>query len=193
MRKTLLFALAAAGLMASAPVGASDSIKGLADTCNNCHGVDGVSAGGSMPSLAGLPETYLRDTMLEWKAGTRFSATMGRLIKGYSEDEIVALAKYFAEKPWTPVAQANLDPKMINEGKWATDRCVECHGERGGEPDNDKTPRIDGQVARYIELELLKYRDPAINLPHEKMRRNTSRLTEEEVVGLAHFYASQQK
>ncbi|MGF1548540.1 MAG: c-type cytochrome [Thiotrichales bacterium] len=193
MRKTLLFALASAGLMATSPAGATDSIKGLADTCNNCHGVDGVSAGASMPSLAGLPEAYLRDTMLEWKAGTRFSATMGRLIKGYSDEEIAALAKFFSEKPWTPVAQASLDPKMINEGKWATDRCVECHGEKGSEPDNDKTPPLNGQWAKYLELEILKYRDPQINMPHEKMRQSNSRLTEEEVVGLSHYYASQQK
>ena len=189
MRKILMLSLGAAGLLAASGGVSADNIKPLADTCNNCHGVGGVSAGESMPSIAGLPVKYLTEVMMEWKKGERFSTTMGRLIKGYSDDEINALAKHFAALPWKPVPQ-QLKAKWIKEGSFITDRCSKCHGETGAEPDDDETPRIDGQWAKYIELQLLAYRDKDVKLPHEKMRKTTMKLSEDEVGYMTHYFAS---
>ena len=189
MRKILMLSLGAAGLLAASGGVSADNIKPLADTCNNCHGVGGVSAGESMPSIAGLPVKYLTEVMMEWKKGERFSTTMGRLIKGYSDDEINALAKHFAALPWKPVPQ-QLKAKWIKEGSFIVDRCSKCHGETGAEPDDDETPRIDGQWAKYIELQLLAYRDKDVKLPHEKMRKTTMKLSEDEVGYMTHYFAS---
>ncbi len=189
MRKSLMLSLGAAGLLAASGGVSADNIKPLADTCNNCHGVGGVSAGESMPSIAGLPVKYLTEVMMEWKKGERFSTTMGRLIKGYSDDEINALAKHFAALPWKPVPQ-QLKAKWIKEGSFIVDRCSKCHGETGAEPDDDETPRIDGQWAKYIELQLLAYRDKDVKLPHEKMRKTTMKLSEDEVGYMTHYFAS---
>jgi len=164
----------------------------LAETCNNCHGVDGVSAGHSMPSIAGLPVKYLTEVMIEWKKGERFSTTMGRLIKGYSDEQITDLAKHYAALPWKPVPQ-DLKAKWIKEGSFIVDRCSKCHGETGAEPDDDETPRLDGQWAKYMELELMKYRDKDVKLPHEKMRKTAMKLAEEEVGYLNHYFASAPK
>ena len=193
MRKTLLFTVGAVGLLATSVGMAADKFEALAFTCNNCHGVDGVSVGSSMPSIGGLPEKYLSAVMLEWKSGERFSTTMGRLLKGYTDEEINGLATYFAKKPWVPVPQPNLKAKFIKEGGFIVDRCSKCHGETGAEPDDDETPRIDGQDAEYIHLELLKYRDKDVKLPHEKMRKTTMKLAEEEVDYLTHYFASAPK
>ncbi len=189
VRKSLMLSLGAAGLLAASGGVSADNIKPLADTCNNCHGVGGVSAGESMPSIAGLPVKYLTEVMMEWKKGERFSTTMGRLIKGYSDDEINALAKHFAALPWKPVPQ-QLKAKWIKEGSFIVDRCSKCHGETGAEPDDDETPRIDGQWAKYIELQLLAYRDKDVKLPHEKMRKTTMKLSEDEVGYMTHYFAS---
>src|SRR5512142_934728 len=99
MRKSLLtFALLGfAGAAAARP-----DIEPLARTCNNCHGVGGVSIGLSMPSIGGLPQDYLRRIMKQWKYGERDSITMGRIVKGFSDDEIDALAAYFGKQRWTP-------------------------------------------------------------------------------------------
>ncbi|MDD5390901.1 MAG: hypothetical protein PHD37_16315, partial [Gallionellaceae bacterium] len=78
MRYNLLIAMAALGLAAT-PALAADPIEGLARTCNNCHGTGGVSVGHSMPSIAGLSETYLKNILMEWKSGARSSANMTRL------------------------------------------------------------------------------------------------------------------
>ena len=77
----------------------------LARTCNACHGVNGVSVGPSMPSIGGLPEAYLKNVMTQWKGDERYSATMGRHFKGYTEAELAALATYFSKLPFTTVVQ----------------------------------------------------------------------------------------
>jgi sulfide dehydrogenase cytochrome subunit len=187
MRYRALLGLCVAGLMS--PALAADPIEGLAITCNNCHGVNGVSVGPSMPSIGGLPESYLNNIMLEWKNGTRFSATMGRLIKGYSDEQIAALAKYYAGKPWVPAAQKT-DPKLVELGKKVTARCAGCHGENGNAGDGE-TPHLNGQWSMYLQMEALKYRDDAVAMPSRQMRNAAKKLTDEEVKAVAEFYASQ--
>jgi sulfide dehydrogenase cytochrome subunit len=192
VRKILLLSVGAAGLLAASSGGVAGDIKPLAETCNNCHGIDGVSAGHSMPSIAGLPVKYLTEVMLEWKKGERFSTTMGRLIKGYSDEQITDLAKHYAALPWKPVPQ-DLKAKWIKEGSFIVDRCSKCHGDTGAEPDDDETPRLDGQWAKYMELQLMAYRDKDVKLPHEKMRKTALKLSEEEVGYLNHYFASAPK
>lgn len=190
---TFLRWVVAAGFLSAATVQAATSdVEALARTCNNCHGVNGVSVGPSMPSIAGLPEYYLKTVMLQWKTGKRFSATMDRLIKGYTDAQIAALAKYFSELPWTPVVQRG-DAMRIAQGKAASGRCRTCHGANGGEPDEANTPRLNGQWARYLELEMLKHRDTdaRVRIPFAKMRSSLRKLDEAEVKAVAEFYAAQ--
>jgi sulfide dehydrogenase cytochrome subunit len=189
MRYQVIFGMILTSFLCSAH--AADSIESLANTCNNCHGGNGVSVGPSMPSIGGQPEAYLKRVLLEWKTGARFSATMGRLIKGYSDEQIGALAAYFAKQPWTPAAQ-NVDAKLVKLGKGAVARCASCHGDTGSSTDGD-TPNLNGQWAEYMELELLKYRDESVSMPDKKMRNAAKKLSEEEVKAAAAFFASQKK
>jgi len=87
----------------------------------------------------------------------------------------------------------DLKAKWIKEGSFIVDRCSKCHGETGAEPDDDETPRLDGQWAKYMELQLMAYRDKDVKLPHEKMRKTTMKLAEEEVGYLNHYFASAPK
>ncbi len=191
MRYNLLITLAALGLAAH-PVLAAGPTEDLARTCNNCHGMNGVSVGPSMPSIGGLSEPYLKNMMLQWKSGERYSATMGRLIKGYSDEQIAALATHFSKLPWTPVVQ-KADAKIVAQGKAATERCETCHGDTGGKPDDTDTPMLNGQWAQYMEMELMKYRDDSVKMPHKKMRGNSKKLDEADVAAVAQFYAAQPK
>ena len=171
---------------------AADSIQALANTCNNCHGMNGVSAGGAMPSIAGQSADYLKTVMMQWKSGERAGGTMNRLIKGYSDDQIDGLAKHFAKLPWTPVAQqASAD--VLSKGKEATDRCESCHGATGGEPDGNDIPRLNGQQAKYLELELMKYRDEGFQMSHKKMIKNARKIEAADVDTIARYYGAQSK
>lgn len=164
----------------------------LARTCNACHGVNGVSVGPSMPSIGGLPEAYLKNVMTQWKSDERYSATMGRHFKGYTEAELAALATYFSKLPYAPVVQ-KADDKVVAKGKEATDRCETCHGATGGAPDDAETPKLNGQWAQYMEMELMKYRTESVKMPHKKMRGNAKKLADEDVQAAAKYYAAQPK
>lgn len=192
MKKAVLFVMTAASLIAASPVLAMDNVKDLASTCNACHGLNGVSVGPTMPSIGGLPELYLKNVMLQWKNGDRYSATMGRHFKGYSDAEIAALATYFSKMPYVPVVQ-KADAKVVAQGKDASERCETCHGVTGSEPDDNETPKINGQWAQYMHLEMLKYRNDAVKMPHRKMRGNIKKLEEADVEAVAKFFAAQPK
>ncbi len=186
-----VLALLSAVLLSSASALAGPT-EDLAASCNACHGMNGVSVGPSMPSIGGLSEAYLKNMMLQWKSGERYSATMGRHFKGYSDEELSKLATHFSKLPWTPVVQ-KADAKVLAQGKDATERCETCHGATGGQPDDEDTPKMNGQWTQYLELELLKYRTDAVKMPHKKMRNNAKKLDEADVAAAAAFYGAQAK
>lgn len=66
----------------------------IAYTCNGCHGTDGVSKG-AVPSLKGRPADDQAKMLRYFKADIRPSTIMGRIAKGYSAEELKAVAEYF--------------------------------------------------------------------------------------------------
>ncbi len=189
MRKVLL-ALALAGLTGTAI--ARGDIEILARTCNNCHGVGGVSVGTSMPSIGGLPKEYLRTIMKQWKYDERSAITMNRIVKGFSDDELDALAAYFAKQPWVPSPQ-RVSPELLAKGKSAiSEKCEDCHGFTGNDPDVD-VPKINGQWSRYMELELEKYRSMEFKMPHRKMKKAAQDMKPADLPAAARYYGAQAK
>ncbi len=67
----------------------------LAAPCASCHGTDGASVQG-MPYLAGQSRTYIVERMREFKTGKRPSTVMQQIARGYSDEQIEALAAYFS-------------------------------------------------------------------------------------------------
>lgn len=101
MSRGALLALGAAALGLSAASASAQStfdVTILAGACANCHGTDGRSPGG-MPSLAGRPESALKAQLLAFKSDTPPVGTtvMNRLAKGYTDEELAALARHFSQ------------------------------------------------------------------------------------------------
>lgn len=192
MKKFITFFLFAVSLTVSVASHAAANIEGLALTCDICHGTRGVSAGLSMPSLAGQPEAYLNHVMMEWKSGVRSSTIMGRLVGGLTNKEIAGLAAHYAKLPWVPQVQKATE-KELKDSKFIMDGCMTCHSSTGGTPKNKDVPRLNGQWARYMELELMKYRDEGFLMTHKNMIRNASRMDEDEVPTVAKFLGTQSK
>ena len=195
MRTTLLALSLLAPLAPFALSGAAaarDDIEVLARTCNACHGVGGVSVGLSMPSIGGLPRDYLKNIMKQWKYDERTSITMGRIVKGFSDDEIDALAAHFARQRWVPAPQPAA-PEALAKGKAVmSENCEDCHGRTGSDPDVG-VPRINGQWAKYMELELLKYRDDKFKMPHRKMKKAARDMKPADVQPAARYFGAQDK
>ncbi len=96
-RSRILTAGIAASMMALAyvPQAAADVERGqlLATSCFSCHSIDGT---GNMPNLVGYPRDLMISQMQAFKDGSRPATIMDRHSKGYTDEEIVLIADYYA-------------------------------------------------------------------------------------------------
>ena len=74
-----------------------------AQTCMACHGPAGVSASPAFPNLAGQKAGYLEGQLKAFKAKTRTNAFMNPIAAQLGDDDIHALALYWASLPAAPV------------------------------------------------------------------------------------------
>ncbi len=127
---------AAFAASAADPAPAPELISGasaqmLAETCAGCHGTDGASAGPASPTIGGMHDETFTEVMEGFRDGSIYSTVMGRIAKGYSDEEIELMAKYFAGKPYQPVKQ-EFDVALAEKGAKLHDKyCEKCHSEGG--------------------------------------------------------------
>lgn len=69
--------------------------RDLAAACANCHGTNGSSQAG-MPGLAGQQRARLAQQMRDFSSGKRPATVMHQIARGYTEEQIEALAAYFS-------------------------------------------------------------------------------------------------
>jgi cytochrome c553 len=95
------FAAAVAATLVALPLTAypqQQDGRALAAACAMCHGTDGRSVGGAEP-LAGMPKADVVRKMNEFRTGTKPATVMHQISKGYTEQQIQALADYFSAQP----------------------------------------------------------------------------------------------
>ncbi|NGZ25971.1 MAG: cytochrome c4 [Magnetococcales bacterium] len=200
-KRTLVLAgglLAGVLTMSATPALAEMSAEMLSNTCAGCHGTNGVSAGPAMPTIAGMPAEHIKNMMKGFKSGERPSTIMDRISKGYTDEEIAAIAGFFAKQKWgNAVSGPNskmatpIDAKLAKDGKKAADKCDKCH-EDNGKAQEDDVPRLAGQWLDYIQIRMDDYKNPALKVPQpEKMAKQMDKKTPEELKAIAHFWASQ--
>jgi cytochrome subunit of sulfide dehydrogenase len=69
--------------------------RSLAATCANCHGTNG-QAKGDMKPLAGLGADKIVAMVADYKSGAQPATIMHQIAKGYTDEQIRAIAGYFA-------------------------------------------------------------------------------------------------
>jgi sulfide dehydrogenase cytochrome subunit len=161
----------------------------LSNACGGCHGTHGASAGPSMPSLAGQSKVFFIDAMKKFKSGERPATVMGRLSKGYTDEQIVAMADFFAKQK--PQAQSTaVNPALVAKGKSVYDNaCKRCHLENGKEFEED-TPVVAGQWLTYLQIQMNEFQSGKRKMSEKKAEKVKS-LTDADWEAVAHFYASQ--
>lgn len=82
-------AQAAAAPPGAAPAGAA--------SCTGCHALSGAPT--PMVSLRGRDAADIAETMRAFRSGERESTVMGRIAKGFSDDEIQAISAWLAAQP----------------------------------------------------------------------------------------------
>lgn len=127
--------------------------------CESCHGKDGNSATPKTPSIAAQPVIYLENQLVYFREELRNAPVMQGVAKGMKDEEITALARYFASRRATPTATRPPDADVTEKGRALIDKlhCGQCHlPELRG---REQMPRIASQREDYLVEAMLGYRD----------------------------------
>jgi len=86
----------AAGLHGPAAASEADTGRVKALACAVCHGPLGVSVAPDAPNLAGQPAIYLARQLRAYRSGARSHEVMSVIARPLGDDDIAALAAWFA-------------------------------------------------------------------------------------------------
>ena len=165
----------------------------IAQNCMNCHGANGISQGPAIPSIAGFSRSYLERSLLEYKSDQRHSTIMGRIAKGYSDEDLKLLAEYFAQQPFIRAPQVT-EPTLVTQGKALyRQHCAVCHIQNGT-VDKTGAAIIAGQWKPYLQFALTDFQTGVRKSPRgmtKSLDAVEQRYGAEGFKALIEFYASQ--
>ncbi len=186
--------------LAYGPDGDDHSVLG---DCARCHGRDGAGRGtDAFPRLAGLDEAYLLASLEAFASGERRSGIMQPVAADLEAADLRAMAEHYAKQrpgqSTTNRAAATADSiargrqlAEAGDGLRRIPACAACHGPGTGER-NRMYPRIDGQYAGYIALQLRLFREGGRGGTEfaPVMERAAAALSDRDIADVAAYYAS---
>jgi cytochrome c553 len=168
----------------------------IAQTCNNCHGANGVSTDAAIPNLAGQSAAAIYKQLEDFRSGKRNAVVMGVYVSPLSEQNLLDLAAYYAAlpnpiaNPLIPQSSANtVARRLIEVGDplRGIAACASCHGPLGLTPG---APGLRGQQRAYLELQMQSFKDGnRRNDISEQMRSVARQLTGVEIAALSAYYS----
>lgn len=178
-------------------VGNIEAGKAKSQTCVACHGPDGNSVVPNWPKIAGQYESYLVKQLKEYREGEkgpRFDPSMYSMVVNLSDQDIDDLAAYYASQTQTlgkaKQAYVAVGQQIYRGGNLQTGAaaCTACHGPEGKGLAAAKYPRLAGQHADYIELQLRAFREgKRKNSPNGMMENISHRLSDEEIKAVSSY------
>ncbi len=193
------FKLTLAACLLTAPcIGMAAEIDQIIKDCDGCHGKDGNSEYGEVPSIAGMSVVYLHDTMAAYKSGDRpglkykpkdgAETDMNAVAKKLSDDDISALAEHYAALTFKPVKQS-IDAALAAKGKEVYDSsCSKCHSE-GGTVAADDAGIIGGQWKPYLQGQIKLFSEGKRDMPKKK-KEKFSQLSDADKAAVIEFLAN---
>ena len=109
---------------------------------------------------------------------------MAPMVKSLSDADIEALAAYYATQ--TAAVAASGDAELVASGHNRAGYCVSCHGMKGVSA-NDEWPNLAGQQARYLENQLLAFRNGTRD--SGLMQTVIADLSEQDLAALAAYFS----
>ena len=165
----------------------------LANACAACHGSEGSSQGPATPSIAGVSPDYFIDAMEAFKEGERPATIMDRIAKGYDEEQIELMAKYFSSLRIKATEQT-FDPALAKKGAALhKEHCEKCH-ENGGRSSDDDAGILAGQKTPYLRYTLKDMLEGKREVPTKMMKKLEKihlRMGKDGIEQLLNFYASE--
>jgi cytochrome c553 len=119
-----------------------DSMAQRTLACVQCHGEQGrASSAGYFPRIAGKPQGYLYQQLVNFRQGRRINPAMNHLVAHLSDDYLREIAAYFAAQhpPYPPAPAGAVAPPLLERGRRLAmegdparkiPACVACHGQQ---------------------------------------------------------------
>lgn len=166
--------------------------KIVSGSCFMCHGEDGESASEVFPKLAGQHSEYIAKQLTNFKSGNRKSTAMADMSSRLTEDEMLALGKYFEAKSSPPETVKDAD--LAGVGRYIFNHgnkysglpaCASCHGKDG--LGTASLPRLAGQYAIYVETQLKLFNKRERTNDNAVMHSVASTMSPLEMAAVAEF------
>jgi cytochrome c553 len=166
-----------------------------AQTCAACHGEKGLSQT-NIPSLAGQSPFAIYKQLHDYRTDARVHSQMTPVAKQLSQQDLAAVAAYFAatSKEYAAIGGRDLiGDSHIERLAWEGDTrrripaCLSCHLNGVGGP--IETPVIIGQSREYMVQQMSAYASGARkNDVYGRMRDISKKLTPQEREELARYF-----
>jgi cytochrome c553 len=171
--------------------------------CVGCHGKEGrAGPDGFYPRIAGKPEGYLYNQLLNFRDGRRHYGLMTRLLDPLSDAYLLEIARHFAslDLPYPPPQPTAMPAAVLQRGQSLAREgdaakgipaCVQCHGDAltGVRPN---TPGLLGLPRDYLNSQLGAWRtgQRRAHAP-DCMAKIAQQLTPEDLTAVAAWLAAQ--
>src|SRR5215813_5779310 len=165
------------------------------EVCVSCHGETGVSISPDFPHLAGQSGAAIYKQLHDYRTGSRAHPLMTDIARALDESVIADVAAYYAGQPQrnlNPVTLAVSPPAIVQLVELGDPHrnippCASCHRAGAGGP--IEAPVLAEQRDEYLIQQLKLYASgQRRNDVYGRMRLIASRLTDEEIKGLAAYY-----
>lgn len=165
--------------------------------CVACHEATGNSVNPVWPKIAGQYANYSFAQLLEIRkgdAGLRQGPLMYPIIQNMTDQDLMDLAAFYATQTMTPgEAQSTsvaLGEKIYRGGNLSSgvSACAACHSPDGMGNEAAKFPRVAGQHAEYLAIQLKNFAaGTRKNSPSQMMHAIAKRMTEEEINAVSQY------
>jgi cytochrome c553 len=149
-----------AGLLSAAPTLAQQIAEKVA-VCAGCHGQDGKPIDKTIPIIWGQQAGYIYIQLRDFKRGDRKNETMQPIVSSFEKNDMLAIAEYFAQKPWPNLGQPPASKDVARRALTAEQSvgCTSCHLEQY--QGAGTVPRLAGQSEEYLAKTIADFRTRA--------------------------------
>jgi cytochrome c553 len=139
----------------------AQTIVEKAAICAGCHGENGVPQEKTTPIIWGQTEGYLYLQLRDYKRGDRKHDIMTPLAETLERSDMLALADYFANKPWPDLRQPGASKEVADRALRANVSvgCTGCHLDQW--QGVGTVPRLAGLSRDYLAKTIAEFRTRA--------------------------------
>lgn len=172
----------------AAPVCSAQTAFPRQALCVSCHGVQGKSDIQGIPSLAGQPKLFIENQLVLMREGVREVPAMKGMLDGLTDDEAIAIAKYYAALPLNGIP-ADKDPQLFAQGEKLAQamRCGICH--LPNYVGRDQIPRLAGQRDDFLLHSLLQFRNGQAIGRDSNMAAAVIGVSDADLAALSYYFA----